>query len=282
MGPWTTSSPLSPGARRAVLARHAVRVTGRPDGRPLVLVHGFGCDSSVWRRVVPELEPHAQVVVLDQVGAGASDPSAYDPVRYDSLEGYAADLVEVCEALDLHDAVLVGHSISAMTAVLAQPRSHGRVTGLVLVGPSPRYLDDPLSGYRGGFSREEIEGLLTSLESNWLGWSAATAPLIVGGDHPEAGQELVEAFCRYDPEVASQFAEVAFLSDLRPHLPEVEVPTLVVQCRDDALAGLEVGTYVAEQVPDSRLVVLEATGHCPHMSAPHELSEVVLRFAVPP
>lgn len=274
--------PLQGDARPGVLDRNAVRVSGRPDGRPVVLVHGFGCDAGVWQRVVPALEPHVRVVVLDQVGAGSSDLSAYDPVRYDGLEGYARDLVEVCEALDLQDAVLVGHSVSAMTAVLAQPRSSGRVTGLVLVGPSPRYVDDPRTGYRGGFSREEVEGLLTTLESDWVGWSAAMAPVIAGSDHPVAGRELEETFCRFDPEVAAQFAEVVFLSDTRADLDRVTVPSLVLQCRDDALAAVEVGEYVAGRLPDARLLVLETTGHCPHMTAPGLVAEAVLDFVAPP
>ena len=264
--------------RERVLRRHAVRQSGPADGRPLVLVHGFGCDSAVWRFVVPDLERDHRVVTLDLVGSGDSDLSAYDPVRYDHLEGYADDLVQVCEALDLHDAVLVGHSVSAMTVVLAAPLLRDRVTGLVLVAPSPRYLDDESTGYHGGFTREAVEQLLEALDSNWLGWSQQMAPVIMGTDHPELGDELTRSFCRTDPRVAAQFAEVTFLSDHRADLPEARVPTLVLQCSEDALASPEVGHYVADHLPEGRFALLSATGHCPHMSAPQETVAALRAF----
>lgn len=272
--------PVSPAAvgRDGVLQRHAVRETGRPDGRPLVLVHGFGCDSTVWRFLLPELEQDHRVVTLDQAGAGESDPAAYDPVRHDALEGYADDLVQVVEALDLHDAVLVGHSVSAMTVVLAAPRLPARVTAVVLMAPSPRYLDDESTGYRGGFARQDVEALLEVLDSNWLGWSEQMAPTIMGPAHPELGAELFRTFCRTDPRVAAQFAEVTFLSDNRDDLPRVQVPALVLQCSQDALAAPSVGEYVAAHLPQGRFRLLEATGHCPHMSAPAETAAALREF----
>jgi sigma-B regulation protein RsbQ len=273
-----TVTVAQPDAER-VLLRHAVRLSGDPAGRPLVLLHGFGCDSAVWRFVLPLLEDRFRVVTLDQIGAGDSDPAAYDPVRYDGLEGYADDLVQVCEALDLRDAVLVGHSVSAMTVVLAAPHLPERVTGLVLVAPTPRYLDDEVTGYRGGFTRQDIEGLLEVLDSNWLGWSESMAPVIMGEDHPEMAADLTRSFCRTDPQIAAQFAEVTFLSDNRADLEQAVMPALVLQCTRDALASESIGEYVAEHLPRGELLVLQATGHCPHMSAPAEVAEAVRRFA---
>lgn len=272
MAPSTTQD------RDRVLRRHAVQRTGRPDGRSVVLVHGFGCDSAVWRFLLPYLEPRYDVITLDLVGAGHSDAAAYDPARYDSLDGYADDLVELVEALDLSDAVLVGHSVSAMTVVLAAPRLRDRVTALVLVAPSPRYLDDEGAGYRGGFTRADVDQLLDALESNWVGWSASMAPAIMGPQHPELGQELVGSFCRIDPGVAAQFAEVTFLSDNRADLARVDVPTLVLQCSEDVLAAVDVGAYVARELPQGSLQVLRATGHCPHMSAPDETAAALRAF----
>ncbi len=255
-----------------VVARHNVRVTGRPDGRPMLFAHGYGCDQNMWRLVAPHFEDRYRVVLFDHVGAGGSDHSAYDPVRYSSLRGYADDLLAICRELDLHDVVLVGHSVSSMIGVLAAVSEPDRFAALVLVGPSPRYIDDPGPDgqpYVGGFSEEDIAGLLESLESNYLGWSTAMAPVIMGNsDRPELGQELTESFCRTDPEIARRFARVTFLSDNRADLAKVSQPTLVLQCSDDAIAPVHVGQYVAEAVPDGRLVMLEATGHCPQLSAP--------------
>lgn len=264
--------------RERVLRRHAVQRTGRAGGRQVVLVHGFGCDSAVWRFLLPHLEPRYDVITFDLVGAGRSEAAAYDPARYDSLDGYADDLVELCEVLDLSEAVLVGHSVSAMTVVLAAPRLREHVTALVLVAPSPRYLDDEAAGYRGGFTRADVDQLLDALESNWVGWSESVAPAIMGGQHPELGQELVGSFCRIDPGVAAQFAEVTFLSDNRADLERVAVPTLVLQCSEDTLAAVAVGEYVARQLPHGSLQVLHATGHCPHMSAPDETAAALHAF----
>jgi sigma-B regulation protein RsbQ len=211
------------------------------------------------------------------VGAGGSDLSAYDPERYGSLEGYARDVVEICEALDLEDAVFVGHSVSAMIGVLAAARAPGRIGRLVLVGPSPRYIDD--EGYTGGFSRADIEELLDSLNRNFLGWSSAMAPVIVGNpDRPELGEELTASFCRTDPDLAERFARVTFLSDNRADLAGVRVPTLVLQCSDDAIAPQAVGEYVHRSIPGSRLHQLAATGHCPNLSAPDETIAAIRAF----
>lgn len=243
----------------------------------MVLVNGFGCDQRMWDEVVPALERRYRVVRYDHLGSGRTDVSAYDPVRHGSLHGYAGDLLAVVRSLDLHDVVVVAHSVACMMAVLASVEEPQRFSRLVLVGPSPRYVDD--DGYRGGFAPEDVDELLQSLDSNYLGWSATMAPVIVGNpDRPELAQRLENSFCRTDPTIARQFAEVTFRSDNRTDLPAVAVPTLVLQCSDDPLAPESVGRFVAEQVQDGELVVLAATGHCPQLSAPEETVAAITRF----
>jgi len=260
-----------------VLARNNVRTSGVPDGRPMVFAHGFGCDQNMWRLVAPAFDATHRVVLFDAVGAGGSDLGAYDVDRHGSLAGYAQDVVEICEALDLHDVVFVGHSVSAMVGVLAAAAAPERFGALVLVGPSPRYIDD--DGYVGGFTEADIEGLLESLESNYLGWSTTMAPVIMGNDErPELGAELTESFCRTDPDIQRRFARVTFLSDSRADLASVRVPTLVLQCSDDVIAPDAVGEYVHDQIAGSRLVKLEATGHCPNLSAPQETIDAMAQF----
>jgi sigma-B regulation protein RsbQ len=260
-----------------VLRRNNVKVSGRADGRPIVFSHGFGCDQNLWRFVAPEFEADHRVVVFDHVGAGRSDIGAYDPDRYASLDGYAADVVEIVRELALGSVVFVGHSVSAMIGVLAAARAPELFEKLVLVGPSPRYVDD--DGYVGGFSRADIDELLESLESNFLGWSSVMAPVIVGNpDRPELGEELTNSFCRTDPDIAAQFARVTFLSDNRADLGSVAVPTLILQAREDAIAPPSVGEYVHEAIAGSTLVILDATGHCPNLSAPGETAEAIRAF----
>lgn len=260
-----------------VIARNNVRVSGRADGQPMVFVHGFGCDQNMWRFVAPAFADEYRIVLLDQVGSGHSDRSAYDPEKYASLHGYAHDLLEICAALELRDVVLVGHSVSAMIGVLAAIEQPRRFSALVLVSPSPRYIDDV--GYTGGFTRADIDELLASLDSNYLGWSSAMAPVIMGNpDRPELGEELVNSFCRTDPEIARHFAQVTFLSDNREDLARVATPALVLQCSSDVLAPQAVGAYVHDRLPDSELVIMDATGHCPNLSAPDETITAMRSF----
>lgn len=250
---------------------------GVPGAQPLVLAHGFGCDQHMWRHVAPHFEDAFRVVTFDHVGAGGSDLSAYDPVRHGSLQGYADDLLTILRELDLHDVVLVGHSVSATIGVLATVAEPERFDKLVLVAPSPRYLDD--DGYTGGFSAADVAELLDSLDSNYLGWSSVMAPTIMGNpDRPELGAELTESFCRTDPDIARRFARVTFLSDNRADLSRVTVPTLVLQCTDDVIAPVSVGEYVADRIPGARLVLLDATGHCPNLSAPEATTAAIAAF----
>jgi sigma-B regulation protein RsbQ len=252
-----------------VLRRNNVTLRGRADGPVMVLAHGFGCDQNMWRFVAPAFEPTHRVVLFDHVGAGGSDLAAFDPVRYSSLEGYAQDVLEVLAALEATDVVYVGHSVASMMGVLAANAEPSRFSRLVLVGPSPRYVDD--EGYVGGFSAEDIQELLDSMDRNYLGWSSTMAPAIMGRpDAPELAAELTNSFCRTDPRIARHFARVTFTSDNRADLDAVSVPTLVLQCSDDVVAPPSVGDYVHRHIAGSTLVRLRATGHCPNLSAPDE------------
>jgi sigma-B regulation protein RsbQ len=258
-------------------ARNNVRVSGNEQGQPMLFAHGFGCDQHMWRHVAPAFEADHRVVLFDHVGAGQSDLSAYKPDKYSSLAGYAEDVIDICRELGLDDVIFVGHSVSAMIGVLAAVQDPDRFAKLVLVGPSPCYVNE--GEYVGGFSREDIEELLDSLDSNYLGWSNAMAPVIMGQpDRPELGRELTESFCRTDPEIARHFARVTFLSDNRGDLAAVRVPTLVLQCSSDVIAPLAVGEYVHQAIPGSEFVVLSATGHCPNLSAPEETVTAIKGF----
>ncbi|MEV4328486.1 alpha/beta hydrolase [Microbispora rosea] len=261
----------------SVKVRNNVRVTGRADGRPMVFAHGFGCDQNMWRLVAPAFEDDYRVVLFDYVGSGDSDLSAYSPERYSSLQGYAQDVLDICAELDLTDAVFVGHSVSAMIGALAAIREPARFGALVMVGPSPRYIDD--EDYVGGFSATDIEELLESLDSNYLGWSSAMAPVIMGNpERPELGTELTNSFCRTDPDIAKRFATVTFMSDNRADLSRVPARCLILQCSEDVIAPVEVGTYVHKNIPGSELVLMRATGHCPNLSAPEETISAIKAF----
>ena len=253
-----------------------VRVRGAGH-RTMIFAHGFGCDQNMWRFVAPAFEKDFMTVVFDHLGAGGSDLSAYDSAKYSTLSGYAKDVVEIGTELGLKDSVFVGHSVSSMIGVLAARQAPGMFGKLVLIGPSARYIDD--NGYVGGFSAQQIEELLRFLDSNHMGWSMQMAPMIMGNpDRPELGQELTNSFCSADPEIAKAFARVTFTSDNREDLAEVSLPTLVLQCSEDIIAPPEVGEFVARNIPNSRMIVLDATGHCPNLSAPEEVVAAMRPF----
>ena len=251
--------------------RNAVTLTGNDLGQPMMFAHGYGCDQNMWRLVTPAFADTYRLVLFDHVGNGKSDLSVYDDVRYSTLDGYADDILEILHEHDLWDVVFVGHSVSAMIGVLAAIKEPERFAKLVLVGPSPRYIDEPGDNYVGGFARADIESLLDSLDSNYLGWSSQMAPVIMGNaDRPELGAELTNSFCRTDPEIAKKFARVTFFSDNRDDLLKLRVPALILQCSDDVIAPTAVGDYVHKHTAGSTLVYLTATGHCPNLSAPEE------------
>lgn len=252
----------------AILSRFNVNVRGAEGAPAMLFAHGFGCDQSMWRFVAPAFEATHRVVLFDHAGCGRSDPSTYDVERHGSLEGYAGDVLAICEALGLRDVVFVGHSVSAMIGLLASVREPERFSRLVLIGPSPRYLNDP-PAYVGGFERSDLEGLLDLMDSNFVGWSSFLAPLVMGNaERPELTTELQASFCASDPFVARRFAEVTFLGDNRGDLARVTRPSLIVQCTGDAIAPRAVGAYMHAALRGSTLVELEASGHCPHMSHP--------------
>lgn len=264
-----------------VRERNNVTVTGPADGPVVVLAHGFGCDQNLWRLVVPALAERFRVVLFDHVGAGRSDLSAWAPQRYATLRGYADDVLEILRALELRDVVFVGHSVAAMMGVIAANEEPERFAKLILLTPSPCYLND--TDYHGGFSEADITELLDSLEYNYLGWSATMAPVIMGNpERPELGAELTNSFCRTDPTIARAFAHTTFLSDNRADLPKVTVPTLVIECTQDAIAPREVGAFVHARIAASELVTLDATGHCPQLSAPEATAEAIAAFAARP
>lgn len=246
-----------------------------------MLVHGFGCDQNLWRLVADRLKSEFRLLLIDLVGSGSSDPAAWSPEKYSSLAGHASDILDIAYELDLHDLIFVGHSVSAMIGALASITDPSRFSKLVMLAPSPCYLND--GDYKGGFSEADIEDLLESLEQNYLGWSRAMAPVIMGTpDRPELQDELADTFCRTDPDRARVFAHATFLSDNRADLPLISLPTLVIDCATDAIAPRDVGAYVQSHISGSRLVTLDATGHCPHVSAPAATASAIATFARSP
>jgi sigma-B regulation protein RsbQ len=260
----------------SVLNRNHVQVSGQ-GGATIMFAHGFGCDQTMWRWVAPSFADSHRIVLFDHVGAGRSDLAAFSNSKYASLQGYADDVTEIVETLGLRNVVFVGHSVSAMIGALASIRSPHLFSRLIMVGPSPRYIND--GDYVGGFTASQIESLLEFLDANYLGWSAAMAPTIMGNpQRPDLSDELTNSFCRTDPEIAKHFARTTFTADNRKDLPKVSVPTLILQCSDDVIAPLTVGDYVQRHIPNSRFVQLQATGHCPNLSAPEETAAAIRAF----
>jgi sigma-B regulation protein RsbQ len=246
-----------------------------------MFAHGLGCDQNMWRHLVPAFENDYKIVLFDYVGSGRSDPSAFDRARYGSLRGYARDVLEIMDDLGLERVNFVGHSVSSMIGALAAIEQPERFETLVMLGPSPCYIN--YGDYTGGFARADIEGLLTLLETNHFGWSTTMAPLIMGNpDVPELAAELEDSFCRTNPLFAQHFARVTFLSDNRGDLPNIHTPTLVLQCQDDVVAPISVGEYTHKCLPNSQYVLMNAKGHCAHMSAPDEVMRELKSFLRPP
>jgi sigma-B regulation protein RsbQ len=257
-----------------ILSRNNVQVTGR-GSQPILFAHGFGCDQHMWRFVAPAFEADYRVILFDYVGSGRSDLRAYNRERYSSLNGYAEDILDICRALDLRDVIFVGHSVSSMIGLLAAIREPERFQRLVLVSPSPRYINEA-PDYVGGFERQDIEELLQTMDKNYIGWANFLAPVVMNQpDRPELNQELTESFCSTDPTIARRFAEVTFFSDNRKDLPKLTVPSLIIQCSEDLIAPRQVGEYLHRNLARSTLRISSATGHCPHMSAPEETTSLI-------
>lgn len=253
---------------KSIAARNNVKIFGKGT-QPMLFAHGFGCDQNMWRFITPAFENDYKIVLFDYVGAGKSDISAYNPERYASLEGYAKDILEICAGLGLRDVILVGHSVSAMIGMVAAIEEPGYFSRLIMVGPSPSYINE--GDYKGGFEKEDIKGLLETMEKNYIGWANFLAPNIMGNkDRPHLGQELTESFCSTDPVIAKQFAEATFFSDNRADLKKNRVPSLILQCSEDIIAPMDVGHYLSKNLPNSTMRIMKAAGHCPHLSEPEE------------
>ncbi|MFV8225765.1 alpha/beta fold hydrolase [Christiangramia aquimixticola] len=260
-------------SKNEILKRNNVSVQGK-GSQPIIFAHGYGCDQSMWRYVYPEFLEDYKVVLFDHVGAGNADESYYSVEKYGSLQGYADDIIQICETLELNDTIIVGHSVSSMIAVLAGNTKPEIFSRIIMIGPSPCYINK--EDYVGGFDQQDINELMEALESNYLGWSSTMAPVIMGNpDRPELGQELTNSFCRTNPEIAKHFAKVTFLSDNREDLKALKIPSLIIQCSEDVIAPIEVGKYVHNTAVNSSFEVINANGHCPNLSAPEETIQAI-------
>jgi sigma-B regulation protein RsbQ len=259
-----------------ILQRNNVRFEGRGD-KVMVFAHGFGCDQNVWRHVIKTFEADYKLVLFDFVGCGQSDLTAYSPEKYGTLDGYAQDILDIMACLELKDAIFVGHSVACMIALKAAINQPDYFSKLIFVAPSPCYIND--GDYVGGMEKEDLDALLTMMDSNYLGWSSTLAPQVIGNaERPELGDELTANFCATDPDIARAFARVTFLSDNRADLPKLTVPSLTLQCADDILAPVTVGEYIQQHTPHNTLVNMKATGHCPHLSDPDETAWAIYNY----
>ncbi len=248
-----------------ILSRNNVKVTGSGK-QTMIFAPGFGCDQTVWNSVSQSFEEDYQVVLFDYVGLGKSDLTFYDPAKYSKLSGYVEDVLDVCSALDVNNAILVGHSVGAMIGMLASLRKPEHFSHLVMIGPSACYLNDPPS-YIGGFEKEDLLGLLDLMAKNYIGWAnifAATA--LNNPDCPDIEKDIEDRFCSTDPVIARHFAEACFFTDNRPNLSNVTMPALILQCANDIIAPVSAGEYMKECLPNSTIKYMDAIGHFPHMS----------------
>jgi sigma-B regulation protein RsbQ len=261
---------------KTISARNNVKCFGKGT-QPLMLAHGFGCDQNMWRFITPAFEDDYLVILFDYVGAGKSDVRSYNAERYSSLQGYAQDVLDICNELQLNDVIFVGHSVSSMIGLLAALERPEYFSNIIMVGPSPCYIND--DNYTGGFERKDIEGLLETMEKNYIGWANFLAPNIMANkERPELSEELTESFCSTDPVIASEFARATFFSDNRNDLAKLKTPSLILQCSDDIIAPMEVGTYLHQNLPQSELKIMKAKGHCPHMSEPEETIKLIKEY----
>jgi len=243
----------------------------------MFLVHGYGCDQNMWRYITPQFKEDYRIILIDLVGSGKSDENSYDYDKYNSLEGYAEDIIEICDALNAKNVCIVGYSVSAMIGLLAAVKRPTLFEKLIMISPSPRYINDAI--YFGGFSQNDIDDLMETLDSNYLGWSSAMAPVIMGNsDRPELAAELEESFCQNNPEIAKHFAKVTFQGDNRSDLNKLTIDTLIIQSKEDAIASVKVGQYVHENIANSKLVISESIGHCPHLSEPNQTIEAMKKY----
>lgn len=259
-----------------VLKRNNVTIHGN-GSEVIVFAHGYGCDQNMWRFLTPAFKNDYKIILFDHVGSGKSDWSSYEKQKYSSLQGYANDIIEICKTLDLKKIILVAHSVSAMIGMLAAIKSPKIFKQIIMIGPSPRYIND--ENYFGGFSEKDILEMVDTLDSNYLGWSSAITPIIMDNpDKPELTEELKNSFCRHDPEIAKHFARVTFTGDNRKDLAYLQIPTLIIQSKKDLIASIQVGEYVHQHISNSEFLIIEANGHCPHMSHPEETINAIKRY----
>lgn len=259
-----------------ILKRNNVQIFGEGD-KTILFAHGFGCDQNMWRYITPAYKENYKIVLFDYVGCGNSNLGSYNDERYSTLNGYAHDIIEICNALNLKDIIFAGHSVSAMIGVLAYVQAPQLFQKMIFVCPSPRYIND--EGYIGGFEKQELEELLHLMDSDYMGWAGFLAPIVMKNhDKPELTEELKKSFCSADPVITKKFAQVTFFSDNRKDLNNINIPTLILQCAHDLIAPNEVGDFVHKNIPGSTLVNMEATGHCPHMSHPEETIKKINEF----
>lgn len=259
-----------------VITRNNVKVIGKGN-QPMVFAHGYGCDQNMWRFIAPAFQKDFKIILFDHVGSGKSDQRAYDFKKYNSLKGYADDLIEICEVLDLKNVIFVGHSVSSMIGVLAAANRPDLFAKLVLIGPSPCYINH--ADYFGGFTQKDIDELIATLESNYLGWSSFITPVIIGNpEKEEFSEELNNSFCSMNPDIAKHFARVTFLGDNRSDLSGVSTQTLILQSHPDVIAPTQVGEFVHKEISNSRYVLLNSSGHCPHLTAPLQVISSIQSF----
>jgi sigma-B regulation protein RsbQ len=259
------------------LKRNNINITGSGE-KTVLLAHGFGCDQNMWRFMLPELEKQFTVVVFDYVGSGQSDLESFSTKRYSSLEGYAKDVEEILVALDLDNVSIIGHSVSSIIAGITSTHVGDRISDITMICPSPCFMNLP-PDYVGGFERDDLEELINLMDKNYIGWANYLAPLVMGAGHSsELIGELSGSFCSTDPIVAKTFAKATFFSDYRSLLKDILTPALILQSDKDSLASPEVGKYMAENIPDSQLELIQAEGHCLHMTDPDLIIPLLINF----
>ncbi|WP_334063868.1 alpha/beta fold hydrolase [Alteromonas genovensis] len=260
-----------------IIKRNNVRFFGNGEVT-LLLAHGFGCDQRMWDHLIPYLENDYKIVLFDYVGCGQSDLSAFDKKRYSQLSGYAKDVEEICDALSLSNVIFIGHSVSSTIGMHAAIERPDLISKLIMICPSPCFLNLP-PDYMGGFEKDDLEELINLMDKNYLGWASYFAPLVVGEGHDESvKQEMEDSFCSTDPSYAKPFAKATFFADDRYLMPKLGTPTLILQSQDDSLASVEVGRYMNKAIEHSKLIVLEAKGHCLHMTTPEQVACAIGEF----
>lgn len=264
-------------SNQRIIARNNVKIFGEGE-QTLLLAHGFGCDQNMWRFVKSDLGKKYRLVLFDYVGSGKSDLASFSSEKYSALDGYAENIIDVCRALNLEKVTIVGHSVSSMIGLIASIDSPQYFANMVMICPSPCFLNFP-PNYFGGFERKDLEELIDLMDKNYIGWANYLAPLVMGSNNsPELIGEMSGSFCSTDPIIARVFAEATFFSDHRDILPKAKHPALVLQSRVDALASPSVGEYVQNNLPNSKMEIIDAEGHCLHMTCPEKIVQQIIDF----